>query len=485
MDTADRLLFTDWRHVQGGHLAWRTADQQALGVGHPPGEPVALHAVPRQVPHGVRLQAQRPRKLGPVDDWKGWGRIIHEDGRYRTWYLKINGVSRLGTGSNADLPRPDRVTICTATSSDGVAWAERELHDLDLGGHHHFDGLTFLIDPAAAAAERYKFVYCAIPAADEEARLLGDYARRHPRWRDQRLGPGRGWCLWALTSPDGERWTPHREPLLMHPSDTDTTITYDAWLQRYVLYTRLFRQDRRWIGRAESEDFWHWGPIEPVVQPDLADRPDRDIYLNGYTTVPGLPRQHLMLTTHYHRLTERSHIRLRSSDDNVAWAEVPGGPIVEGGEPGEWDSEFIGSGKDLLPWGADHFAAPYSATAYPHKYPRWPGVFAAWQQGWLVWERDRLSALVADAVGEIWTIPRLPGKRRLTVNARVPMGGEVRVGIVGCEGRGAADCTPITGDSLTHPVTWSADPTIPVAPDTPVVLHVALRAAELFAINWE
>ena len=56
---------------------------------------------------------------------------------------------------------------------------------------------------------------------------------------------------------------------------------------------------------------------------------------------------------------------------------------------------------------------------------------------------------------------------------------------MGCEGRGAADCAPVIGDSLAHPVTWGADPTIPVAPDTPVVLHVALRAAELFAINWE
>ncbi len=479
-----KLLFFDWRHICCGHLSWRTAAGEAYGVAHPPEPPVPLHAVPVRVPHGVRLQAQPASKTGPVDDWKGWGRIIYHDGAYRTWYLKINGVSKLGSGSVADLDRPDTVVICAAQSPDGFTWTERELHALDLPGLHHFDGLTFLVDPVAPEAERYKFIYCAQPSAEAAEPLLAEYAQRHPRWRDGRIGPGRAWCLWALTSPDGERWTPHPQPLMMHPSDTDTTVTYDADLGRYVVYTRLFRQDRRWVGRAESEDFWHWGPLEPVIWPRLDDPPDHDVYLNGYSAYPGQPDCHLMFPMFYHRFTERSDIRLYSSPDNVAWTQVPGGPVIECGAPDAWDSEFIGCGKDLVPFGPGRMAIPYSGTAYPHKYPRWPHVFDAWQQGWAVWGSDRLCALVADRVGEFWTMPQAPAGHRLRLNARVPRGGLVQVGVGGLAGHSADDCDPITGDRPDHVVSWHGEDALDLPEGQPVMLHVRLRAAELFAIEW-
>lgn len=479
-----KLLFFDWRHIYCGDLSWRTSAGEAYGVAHPPEPPVPLHAVPVRMPYGVRLQAQPATKTGPVGDWNGWGRVIYHEGAYRTWYLKINGISKLGSGSVADLDRPASVVICAAESPDGFRWTERDLQALDLPGMHQFDGLTFLVDPGAPEAERYKFIYCAQPSAAVAEPLLAEYAQRHPRWRDERLGPGRAWCLWALTSPDGERWTQHSQPLMMHPSDTDTTVTYDEDLGRYVLYTRLFRQDRRWVGRAESEDFWHWGPLEPVIWPRLDDPPDYDVYLNGYSAYPDQPGYHLMFPMFYHRFTQRSDVRLYSSADNVAWSQVPGGPVITCGAPDEWDSEFIGCGKDLVPFGPGRMAIPYSGTTYPHKYPRWPHVFDAWQRGWAVWDSDRLCALVADRVGEFWTMPQAPAGRRLRLNARVPKGGMVQVGVVGLAGHSVDDGDPITGDRPDHVVSWHGEEGLPLPPDQPVVLHVRLRAAELFAIEW-
>lgn len=484
MNPTSKLLFFDWRHVQCGGLSWRDATGDAVPLSHPPGEPVPLSATPVRVPHGLRLLAQPARKLGPMDEWKGWGRIIWHEGVYRTWYLKINGVSKLGSGSVADLDRPESVVICTAQSPDGFMWEEEDLHALDLGGQHHFDGLTFLVDPVAPPEQRFKFVYCAIPPANQIPGLLAAYEPVNPLWRDERIGPKRCYCLFALTSPDGRQWTAHPEPLLVHGSDTDTTVTYDAALRRYVLYTRTFRHDRRGIGRAESEDFWHWEPVRPLLWPPLAGPPEHDLYLNGYTTYPAVPGCHLMFPMYYHRRTERSDVRLYSSADNMVWDAVPGAPVLECGAPGDWDSEFLGSGKDLLPFGREQVAMPYSGTCYPHKYPRWPAVFDAWKQGWAVWDRDRLSALVADDEGECWTMPLVPAGRRLRLNARVPRGGLIQVGVEGLRGHGSEDCDPIAGDSLEHVVSWRGEDSLDLPLGQPVVLHVRLRAAELFAVEW-
>lgn len=50
------------------------------------------------------------------------------------------------------------------------------------------------------------------------------------------------------------------EPFALHPSDTDTTVLWEEHLGRYVMYTRMFESDRRWIGRAEAVDFREWSP---------------------------------------------------------------------------------------------------------------------------------------------------------------------------------------------------------------------------------
>ena len=66
---------------------------------------------------------------------------------------------------------------------------------------------------------------------------------------------------------------------MLHPSDTDTTVLWNETLERYVMYTRMMRHGRRWIGRAEAEDFMHWTPVVPDYLARLEDPPDYDFYL--------------------------------------------------------------------------------------------------------------------------------------------------------------------------------------------------------------
>ncbi|MCZ6677782.1 MAG: hypothetical protein O7E52_11085 [Candidatus Poribacteria bacterium] len=481
----EKILFTDWRDIQCGAVAWLTSDGKRHGVGNPPEPPVPMRAEPRAVPHGVRLVAQPARKAGMIENWKGWGRIISDEGRYRSWYIEINGHSKLGTGSAAHGAPPVSVAICGVESNDGFHWSEPTRSQIEVPGQRGFDGMSFFIDSHAPAEQRYKFIYCAQFDEGMFAPQLEAYLSQPPRYRDARISNQRRFGMFAAVSPDGVNWTALPEPFMLHPSDTDTHVLWNEELSKYVMYTRMFRDGRRWVGRAEADDFMHWIPVEPIIWPRLDDPPDYDFYLNGYSRYPGLPSYQLMLPMLYHRYTERSEVRLYSSADGIAWSQIPGGAILTPGAPGEWDCEFIGSGKDLQPFGEDKIAIPYSGTPYPHKFPRWQAVWDAASMGWAWWPKDRLCALVADYDGEFWTIPIVPAGREIRLNFRAPMAGEIRVGVEGVDGRSAHDCDPLIGDWMNKVVTWRGQSDIGAPEGQPVVLRVKLRCAELFSVGFE
>ena len=478
-----KMLFMDWRNIQCGRLRWRTEDGTQLGVGNPPEPPVPLHSEVDCVPHGIRLEAQPPDTGGPVDGWKGWGRTMYDSGRYRSWHFEVNGHTKLGSGAAAHSTDYDDVYVCGVASDDGYSWEEESRSRVEVGSQRGFDGVTFFVDQAAPAAERYKMVYCARFPEGESDEMVRAYLERPPHLRDERMTPERRYGMFAMVSPDGESWTSVNEPFMLHPSDTDTTVLWDDVLQKYVMFTRMFREERRWIGRAEADDFRDWGPVVPLLWPSLEEPPDRDLYLNGYSRYPGLPEYQVMFPMIYHRLTERSDIELCSSADGIAWNWVPGGPVIEPGEIGEWDSEFLGCGKDLMPFGPGEIAMPYSGTPYPHKYPRFEEVWDAWNLGWAVWPGDRLCGVVADETGEFWTRPVAPAGREVIVNCRAPLGSEIRVGVEGVEGRGVDECDPIAGQDGEVTVTWRGQSGLGSGEREPVALHLRLRRAEVFSIS--
>jgi hypothetical protein len=482
--TRKKILFLDWRDIACGRLDWLNRAGERYGVGNPPGEPVEMHARPTGVPHGIRLAAQPARTSGPMANYAGWGKIIREDGRYRTWYLRVDGHSKLGTGSAAHRSATPTVEICRAESADGFHWSDPACCRIEVPGQTGFDGTTFFVDPAAAPAERYKFIYCALVPGGAHEDLFAEYRARHPRHQDERLVAGGRSGMYAAVSPDGLAWTAVPRPIMLHASDTDTTVFRDEAMGAYVMYTRLFRDERRWIGRAEADDFHRWGPVEPIVWPRLDDPPDHDYYLNGHTLYPGLAEYRLMFPMIYERFTERSRILLYSSADGLAWSRVPGGPVILPGGAGSWDSEFICGGRDLVPFGTGRIAIPYTGTPYPHKYPRWTEVWKSMSMGWAAWEEDRLCSVTTDREGEFATIPSVPAGRKLVLNFRTLRAGDIRVGVEGVTGRSTADCDPLHGDCAAQVVTWGGHADIGATPEAPVSLQFRLRSAELFSIAW-
>ena len=450
---AKMVLFTDLRHIRCGDLEWLSPEGKELPVAGPP-EP-EVEARPRTgfVPHGIRLVAQPAKKTEPLPKGSRFGRVIFESGTYRSWYWDLKYRPGENLGSYSRKP-PQSVEICYSESEDAFEWKEEARCEIEVPGLWGFDGFTFFLDPKGPSDERYKVVYMAHPPREDFPSLWREYQKVHPRNRDLRLREDYISCMYAAASPDGIHWEAIREPLMVHKSDTDTSVYYDSWLDRYVMYTRLHWQERRWIGRAEAEDFRHWSPVEPLIWPSLDGPLSDDIYTNGRTEYPGQPGCHLMFPMVYHRYTQTSEVRLFSSADGICWNQVPGSPILSPGAPGDWDSEFIHAGKDLVPLGNEKVGVPYAGTSFPHKYPRWESVLRAGRRAWAWWPKGRICAVVADEEGEFFTFPMRPAGRQLRLNVRTRRAGEVRVGLVNVPGRSAADCDPVFGDGLTVPVHW-------------------------------
>ena len=403
-----------------------------------------------------------------------------DGGMYRGWSLKTNySGADLGSYSSA---AAESIVIRAAESNDGYAWSERDVCTVPVKGITGIDGAGFFIDINGASDERYKCVFHAAVKEGMQA-LWEKYQKLHPRYRDNRIDGEHMNCLYGMTSPDGVNWRLLPEPLLIHQGDTDNTVYYDAWLGKYVLYTRLCWLDRRLIGRAESEDFRNWSPATPMLAPTLDDPYSYDIYLNARTEYPGLPSYHLLFPMFYRRLTQSSEIRMYSSLDGMLWSAVPGGPILEPGGTGAWDGEFVVAAKNLVVLGGDKVAIPYGGTSHPHKYPRWPGVITG-NGGWATWPKDRICALTADEDGEFHTFGIPVAGTELRVNARVKRGGTLQIGIVGYDAHAIDACDVIAGDETAKTVTWRGNSELRAKPDETVCLHVRMRAAELFALEW-
>jgi len=475
-------LFTDVRHICCGDLSWHSPEGQAIRLIDPPGPMVEAQARLNNVPRGVRLTAQRGSKSEPLAAGTALGRVIHEGGVYRSWVIRPRYPEGRNFGCYSDDPALS-LAIVHLQSDDGYAWQETGCSSIDPDGCSGFDGFTVFVDPSAAADERYKAVFLAVPPKERWAAYWTEYRKIHPYHRDERLGEHEIDVMMGAVSADGLSWRRIDRPLMVHKSDTDTTVYYDESRGRYVMYTRMYRQQRRTIAVAEAEDFRAWEPVRPLIAPSLDGPLSDDLYTNCRTSYPGEPSYHLMFPMVYHRYSQRSEVRLYSSEEGLHWREVPGGPVIEPGGPDEWDGGFVSAGNDLVPMG-DRVALRYHATSYPHKYPRWREVLAAGRVGWVTWPKGRLCAVRADQEGEFVAMGVCVAGRELRVNVRTPRAGYVKVGIVNVEGRSAEECDPIVGDHPAASVRWKGRSDVGVAEGQGVLVQFKMRLADGCGFEW-
>lgn len=489
------VYFHDWRYVNPGAYRWLKPDGQSAGL-------FTLDPVPAMryefvhMPLGIGLVAQKATKTEPVLTpekadaiFLFGGTLIHEDGRYRLWYdcwpKEHIGSEHMGNFNY----------VRYAESDNGVDWKLPSLGLIEYEGSRDnnivygpsltpktgYHGGCVFSDPSAPAHERYKAFHLGYVSSD----ALAKFRKERPDDIDP-IALGGPWGLFGATSPDGLRWTPMPDPLVIQNSDTHNVCTYDVATGKYVAYCRSWFFYRRTIGRMESDDFRRFPLPEELFWPNALMEPYDTWYANAKTIMPGTTDYHVMFPMRWRLTEDKFDFHLATSPDGVVWGFVPGGPVSERGDPGAWDAGVVAPGLGLVDLPGDRMGILFAGSPVPHKHPRRPPLGAL---AWAWWPKDRLVALEAPVEGSfsLWAL-KFQG-RTVHLNFRTPVTGFVQVEACGPDenvlpGRSFAECDRLSGDHLDHVVTWKGQADLGHPEAEAVTLRFRMRSAKLFAVKF-
>lgn len=476
-------LFTDWRYIEPGFPSYIDEKNKPVSV-KGDGELRQVWYRGINVPRGIHIVAEKPTKSEPIEGPMG-ASVIYDDGLYHSW-----------SGANY------------SESEDGFHWIRPSLPNEPEGQDRNtlfFDktgihGPGVFIDPSSPADERYKMIFMSsLGSGRDELRnkIHEEFKRNRPNDIDPVFDfRGRIDGIFGAISPDGISWKLIEEPFLLHMSDNPNTMYYDTLLKKYVLFTRAtWMYGRRSIGRSESDTFGPFPQPEMVVWPDLSLLPSDDLYTNAKCVYPGTLDQHFLFPTVYHRAEDNSSINIMSSPDSIHWFSIPGNPVVNG-NPDDLDDGCLFTSCGLVPLNDGRVGLPYKGSTFPHKYPRWPDRGDRGRKRYAIWKTGRLACVESPGEGFFATPVFKFSGRQLKLNIKTAFTGEVRVEVIGISswvnkkkteetipGRSFNDCDPISGDHLSHTVTWNGQPDLGHGEEQPVYFRFKLRAAKLFAFE--
>jgi len=469
-----RIVFANWYYIQPGDLDWRDAKGKSVYVSGNSG-PFDAHHIGINAPEGIRIMAQKPKVIGPLDlPHRG---ILQDGNIYRGWdstdYLE---------------------------STNGMIW-EKKAKLASLGPSTDSTWHVF-VDTSAPLGERFKAVW----SSEITRAQFDEFRKKRPDgWEPRALfllgEKDQVSCLRGAVSPDGIHWSGLPDPLVVEYCDTHNICYYDATLRKYVLYTRYWSVGprstrlppdirgswtgvgRRAIGRSESGDFRSFPPSEMILEPSPDMLPSEALYTNCRTTVPGAPDQHLMFPAIWNAsVDDTTRIALASSHDGKIWHWVPGGDLLRTAPFGQWDGGCIWAYPEMIELPNGDWALTYRGDNFPHKYPRGQRKVSL---GYSIWPKGRLIALEAPESGVFTMMPVMPPGRRLKLNALTLRTGWVKVEVVGVDARKMTECIPIVGDQHWVRVTWKQGNDLGVEEGRPVTLRVELKQAKLFGLEFE
>jgi hypothetical protein len=492
------VYFHDWRYVDPGGFRWAGPAGQGVPMwGRDPVPP--MHLEYSNIPLGIELRAQPARKTEPVltpentnELFLFGGTCIHDGGRYRLWYEcwpgEDIGSERMGVFN----------LLRYAESDNGVDWRFPSLGLVEYGGSRAnnivyggpvtpqsgYHGGSVFRDPSAAPEERYKAFHLGHITQEQ----LAKYREQRPHDIDSfHLRGDRVPALFGGVSPDGLKWTPLPEPLLVQTSDTHNVCTYDVVTKKYVAYVRSWYFNRRTIGRTETDDFRRFPLPEELFWPNASVPPYDLWYANAKTMMPGTIDYHIMFPLRWSLPDDSFEFHLATSPDGIVWGFVPGGAVCKPGEPGAWDGGVTAPGLGMVELPDDRIGILYAGSPVPHKYPRRPPLGAL---AWAWWPKGRLVALQAPLEGSFSLYPLRFSGRTAHLNFRTKPAGYVQVEAVGpdgkvIDGRSFADCDALNGDHLDRVITWRGKSDLGHPADGAVTLRFRLRTADLFSVEFK
>ena len=197
--------------------------------------------------------------LRPEAPWEGaqiimFGSVFRLSNGWRMYYLTYN--------------RPEPSRYCLATSDDGLHWERPNLGLVEFRGSRKNnilwepatgegnDGPTICHDPDDAAAP-FKMMYYGFGGH----RMRGEY---------------------VAFSKDGIEWRHREQPVMTNTGDRTNLMASRDHRGRYVAYLRhrdmMKTHLARTVWRSESSDFLRWSDPELILQPDLLDDPNTELY---------------------------------------------------------------------------------------------------------------------------------------------------------------------------------------------------------------
>lgn len=510
----------DWYGIWAGTVGWPVDSKPCT---------------PQDVPQGVRLSLQPPQLTEPFlqagdRPWEAhldYMQVMYDGGRYRLWYeaspdqrtAEQMKIAPIGGGGYPGF-------TCYAESADGFHWERPNL------GMYEFGGLTqnniicesgilnpegwhiyqVFKDPTAPPGERYKSNCQAgvwlldkepLPAMDKrqiaELRNQMQLEGHTPEDINRRLVFQ--FQMLGFTSPDGLHWTRLPRPIMEPPGRLDmrNMVYYDEGLGCYVSYLRGHVGRRRTLRRSASASFaTGWEMPREVMMADSQDPPDMDFYDFGYCRTPGSP-YHLMFFSAYSRGQDTMDIHLAVSRDGCVWTRPERRPIITRDIPGRPGEKYgvIYPSPGLIPLGDDWWGLAY----FGHRRCHWDFDYKAWTfrepsgaYHWAMWKRDRLVGLEAPVEGRVTMLDRICAGKELRLNFQTSAGGCIRAELVRSvgvaqaqpsppiEGFSFAECDPLSGDSLSVPVTWGESGSLSNLKGCNVLVRLHLVKAKVFSV---
>ena len=517
MDTSARTVqpFVDWYGIWAGYGG--IDDETGLSRIY-------------EAPEGVRLSVQPARKVGPFfRPERPWEKrsinhsatMVLDNGTYKMWHHCVGEPSSDGAAE----------FICYAESSDGHNWVRPDLGLYDYCGSRQNNILfprdhlfleSVFIDPTAPAAERFKavsatlmYLHNGVPVPNMNKRKLQELLRETANLGDVGTPEEimrREWVMEqhirGAVSADGLSWRILDKPLLgwhkdQSAYDSISVGAFDADTGEYVAYLRGIVDRRRSVRRTGGPKFGDWPKPRFVFMGDVEDGPTTTVYQPCYTRMPGSGMR-VLFPSMYYQLDEELDIHLATSRDGHTWSRPERAPIITRDRNDGGRYSCLYAFPNLMPFNDEEWCLPFVAYNQRHDYrgakarPVHGSAFAHPDEGeywWAVWKQNRLVALEAPVEGRVTMAERELSGQELRLNFQTERDGWVKVELVSVpttppsdcqafEGFGLAEADVLTGDHLSHPVTWRGSSDVSRLRGEKLSFRLTMSRAKVFAIEF-
>ena len=302
------------------------------------------------------------------------------------------------------------------------------------------------------------------------AGILKDMRERDPARRYKMLIKGQGIC--GRFSPDGLHWGRWISfPEIDAAGDTHNNALWSPELNKYVCFTRLWRDCGRVVGRSESPDFIHWTKAVKV----LGNNIDHQAYSMPVIRYAGV---YLGMADIIDVKADRMHTELAWSPDTINWHRIePGKPFIANSEKeGEYDWGIVHAGYPII---RDNEIRIYYGGCNAKHFD--------WRDGFLCLATLRpdgfagYEPLETDRPAVVLSTPMMLGEKlKLSADAK---GGSVTVSVVDEQGAVMLKSEPITENVTVRTVTWQKGGSLKDLAGEKARLRFEIERAKLYSFE--